>query len=84
MLIRKAVLHIKLPITCFQCGATDQSETIPLEFTDTSLEEINDKVKKLRVGHAFPVGWGCYYNLPNDIYRCPNCVSKIPKFKLGE
>lgn len=73
--VRRAVIHIKLPITCAVCGAKALSELIAVELEHLLVSQLEDAIRRQRLGTHFPVGWGKYHGVPHDILKCPNCVT---------
>lgn len=72
--IRKAEFKMQLPVTCHKCGAVAMSEIIHVEVGEMSASSLLLAVENQQVGSAFPIGWGCYYGQPKNVYRCPKCV----------
>lgn len=70
----KAVVHVTLPIKCSKCGVLGESEPIEVKLTHSSLQGLDNRLRKTRLGTHFPVGWGKFYHPDGDILRCPTCI----------
>ena len=71
ILIRKATLHITLPIFCQKCGVEGRTEPRTVTIENTTLNGLAEVMSRQRISTSFPVGWAGYVNY----HRCPNCIS---------
>lgn len=76
IVIRKAVVHVKIPIVCSSCGQKSFSQTMQIEITDTDPAGLLVGLDQISLGTNFPVGWAKYHGVPHDRLVCPDCPKK--------
>lgn len=74
MILDRAKIVFRLPITCHDCGAVSRTEKRELDLWGVDPYEIPTICARQGIGTSFPVGWARYYGVPRDFYKCPKCV----------
>jgi hypothetical protein len=71
--VRKAVMHIQLPIVCSVCGMRGLSESIEVTVEHAQVCHLAEAINRQQLGTRFPVGWAKFHGVPRDVLKCPNC-----------
>lgn len=84
IIIRKAKIYVKIPVTCHTCNGKALSEPMLIEMEHCTPQALERRFETLRVGTFFPVGWASYAQIEDHkvgsctrartIYKCPKCI----------